>query len=171
MKRRVCACVSVCLLCCMLALPAHAAEPVESPVVVEAGVEGYLVNIVDFLSTFAPLLQNLSDDSDTQLPILQDIQSSAGSGGSVAVQAPPVTHDLLVPPERPEGSLAATMEEIFGAYTPLTYEVNTYTDSGIVTTTEVVPGLAGMDWPFLGGVFLFSVMLSGLFKLLGVVLR
>ncbi len=157
----------------MLALPAHAVEPDTAPVepqaVVEAGIEGYLVDIVDWLVTIAPLLQNLSDDSDAQLPILQDIQ--AGSGGSVAVQTPPVTNDLLVPPERVEGSLAATMEEIFGAYTPLTYSVDTYTDSGIVTTTEVVPGLAGMDWPFLGGVFLFSVMLSGLFKLLGVVLR
>ncbi len=33
--------------------------------------------------------------------------------------------------------------------------------------TEIVPGLAGLDWPWLAGTALFAIMLFCLFKLLG----
>lgn len=78
------------------------------------------------------------------------------------------TQNLLVPSERT--GLAATMADIFGTYTPLTYEVTTYAGGTTYTTTEIVPGLAGMDWPYLCGVSLFAIMLFCLYKLIGGVL-
>lgn len=80
-----------------------------------------------------------------------------------------VTKDLQDTPTR--SGLAATMSSIFGEYTPRTYQVVTETDGASYATTEVVPGLAGLDWPYLCGVVLFSIMLLGLYKLMGVVLR
>ncbi len=90
---------------------------------------------------------------------------TVGGGGAVVIR------NLLVPPEREEGGLAATMDDIFGAYTPLTYEVTTYIDGEAVITTEPVPGLAGLDWPWLSGVALFALCAYSVFRLLGVTLK
>lgn len=66
----------------------------------------------------------------------------------------------------------AMVVSLFGEYTPRTYSVTTYlSDGSTVTTTEYVPGLAGLDWPWLAGVALFSLVLWSFFRLLGGVLR
>lgn len=79
--------------------------------------------------------------------------------------------NLLVPTEeRPEGTLAGTMAAIFGPYQPLTYSVTTYVGDQYIVSTEPVPGLAGLDWPWLCGFSLFAICAWSVFRILGVML-
>ena len=49
---------------------------------------------------------------------------------------------------------------LFGTYTPVTF-----TD---VDCVDVIPaGLAGVDWVWIGGLFLFSITLYCVFRILG----
>ncbi len=73
----------------------------------------------------------------------------------------------LDPPASERDGLPGVIEEVFGTYTPRTYSTITYIDGELVYGSELVPGLAGLDWPWLVGVGLFSLMLFCLFKLLG----
>lgn len=62
---------------------------------------------------------------------------------------------------------------LFGSYDPVTYtEYFYYTapDGSVLSDyNEVVAaGLAGVDWPWVAGVFLFAIVLYSLFRLLGV---
>ena len=61
------------------------------------------------------------------------------------------------------------LQDIFGAYTPVTTEV--YSDAGEYVGTVVASGMAGVDWQYLAGVALFAIVLISVFKLLGVVLK
>ena len=49
---------------------------------------------------------------------------------------------------------------IFGTYTPVTDE------AGVI-----VSGAAGVDWPFIAGVVLFSIVLISFFKVVGAVIK
>lgn len=65
-------------------------------------------------------------------------------------------------------SFLEALESIFGEYQPLTYSVTTYLPDGTsVTSTEVVPGLAGLDWVWISAVGLFALFLFCLMRLLG----
>lgn len=57
---------------------------------------------------------------------------------------------------------------IFGAYIPLT--APTLTATGEIVDA-VIPGLAGVDWPYLAGVVLFAIVLYCFFRLVGVLLK
>lgn len=62
---------------------------------------------------------------------------------------------------------------LFGHYEPVTYtHYFTYTaEDGTVLVDsfeQVASGLAGVDWPWVMGVFLFAIVLYSLFRLLGV---
>lgn len=61
------------------------------------------------------------------------------------------------------------IETIFGVYTPVTYDV--LDAEGAVLYTAVADGAAGVDWPYVGGVFLFALVLYSFFRLLGVVFK
>lgn len=68
--------------------------------------------------------------------------------------------------------LSSILISLFGEYTPRTYTAHTYfSDGSVVTSTEYVPGLMGLDWPWLAGVSLFALVLWSFFRLLGGVLR
>lgn len=65
-------------------------------------------------------------------------------------------------------SFLEALESIFGEYQPQTYSVTTYLpDGSSVTSTEVVPGVAGMDWAWISAVGLFALFLFCLMKLIG----
>ena len=66
--------------------------------------------------------------------------------------------------------LPAVVRSVFGDYHQRTQTVTeTAADGTSVTSTEPVPGLAGLDWYWLSGVFLFTVVLWSFFRFLGVV--
>lgn len=63
--------------------------------------------------------------------------------------------------------------DLFGSYQPVTYtEYISYTTADGATMWDsyevVASGLAGVDWPWVAGVFLFAIVLYSLFRLLGV---
>ena len=71
-----------------------------------------------------------------------------------------------------EGSMKYVVRSIFGDYTPVTESVTTYlADGSPVTTTQVVAGVAGVDWMFISGVLLFGILLYSFLRLLGVILH
>lgn len=61
------------------------------------------------------------------------------------------------------------IETIFGVYTPVTYDV--LGADGTVLYTAVADGAAGVDWPYVGGIMLFALVLYSFFRLLGVVFK
>ena len=57
---------------------------------------------------------------------------------------------------------------LFGSYTPRTQTVTEYLpDGSSVTYSEVVPGLAGLDWPWIASVALFAMSLYCVFRMIG----
>ena len=88
--------------------------------------------------------------------------------------------------------MRSLLYSLFGSYTPVTtYVPAVLTDTtvetvttaeGVTTTVEnalsnvelyevVASGLAGVDWPWLAGVFLFAIVLWSFFRLVGVLLN
>ena len=80
----------------------------------------------------------------------------------------PVSVSDLDPGVGSRSSFLEALESIFGEYQPQTYSVTTYLPDGTsVTSTEIVPGVAGMDWVWISAVGLFALFLFCLMKLLG----
>ena len=61
---------------------------------------------------------------------------------------------------------------VLGEYSPRTQTVTQYiSDGSSETYTEIVPGVAGMDWAWLSGAALFGLVLFSFFKFVGVLLK
>lgn len=61
---------------------------------------------------------------------------------------------------------------VLGEYTPRTQTVTEYLSDGSAETyTEIVPGVAGMDWEWISGSVLFGMVLFCFLKLVGVLLK
>ena len=86
--------------------------------------------------------------------MLNDLRSGVGDGSLLDAQG-----------------LKAVIRSIFGEYQPVTTTaVYTETVDGEVITSlvdVVAAGSAGVDWEYVSGVVLFSIMLFCMFKLLG----
>lgn len=69
--------------------------------------------------------------------------------------------------------MAEVVESVLGEYQRRTYTVEVYDDNGdlIGTSTEYVPGLAGLDYAWITGAILFAMFIGGIFKLLGGLIR
>lgn len=65
--------------------------------------------------------------------------------------------------------MKSLMLTIFGSYTPITYP--TYLPDGSFDTNVVASGLAGCDWEYIGGVFLFGVVLYCTLRIIEAVIR
>ena len=91
---------------------------------------------------------------------------AADESGTITATAPDVSEKEYTTP------LAEVLYDLFGAYTPRTQTVTVYAADGTATTySEVIPGLAGLDWNWLLCAALFLVtmycvlrMIGGLFK-------
>lgn len=70
------------------------------------------------------------------------------------------------------GTLPGFLRAMFGEYTPKTQTVTTYFDGKpLETSTEYVPGIAGMDVEWIASVFLFGMVVYCLFRILGGMVR
>lgn len=68
--------------------------------------------------------------------------------------------------------LAKVIHDVFGVYTVQTQEVSgVHADGTAFTYHEPVPGLAGLDWYWLSGVFIFCIAFLSLFRLIGVLAK
>ena len=75
-------------------------------------------------------------------------------------------------PAAADSGLRSLMGSIFGVYQPNSYQSVVQLSDGTAQIVEVVPsGAAGVDWQYVGGVFLFGVMLYCIFRLFGAVLK
>lgn len=74
--------------------------------------------------------------------------------------------------EEGDNSLLALVNRVFGEYQPRTQTVTeTMTDGTVVTYSEPIGGLSGLDFYWLGGVLVFSIVLISFFKFLGGIFR
>ena len=65
-------------------------------------------------------------------------------------------------------NMPGLLTSMFGTYSPRTQTVTEYLPDGSnVTYTEVVPGLAGLDWPWIASVALFAMSLYCVFRMIG----
>jgi len=99
--------------------------------------------------------------STEDLPVVQSFSTSSP--------------DLLAAGASLDGStaMADVVTAVFGEYQRQTYTVTHYDSSGNVigTSTEFVPGLAGLDYAWIAGVSLFALVLAGFLRLIGGLLR
>lgn len=69
-------------------------------------------------------------------------------------------------------TLTDTVEALFGPYTPRTQTVTEYlSDGSVVESQQIVPGLAGLDYPWLASVSFFGLVMFCFFKMLGGLLK
>ena len=76
------------------------------------------------------------------------------------------------PDDSAPDTIRAVLENLLGTYTPKTQTVTQVLADGTeITHEEYVQGLPGLDWSWLASLFVFSLMLLCLFRLLGSVIR
>lgn len=75
--------------------------------------------------------------------------------------------DDVAAPADPE-TVPGLITALFGSYTPRTQTVTEHlSDGSTVTYTEVVPGIAGLDWPWIVSAVLFAMSLYCVFRMIG----
>lgn len=118
------------------------------------------------LSTAESLGDTPADDTtqtDTGSPVI--IMQSESS-------APSATRSTVLDTPSLSDGLPTVVRSVFGEYQVRTQTVTEIAADGTSTTSvEPVPGLAGLDWYWLSGVFLFSLVLWSFFRFLGVVFK
>lgn len=181
--KRLCPLLALLLLCCSLVVPALAVgEDEGDPApVIEVPAEPSVDPPADL-----PVDESVPPDEDTTVfdvlaspdttvTIPEEITGSVFNfdlNFNGAVQPVQYTSTEIMPssdgPDNTRPGLAGVVSSIFGDYSPLCYTVDTVIDGEIVDTDiQVVPGLAGLDWEWIGGIVLFSVMLYCFMKLIG----
>jgi len=119
-----------------------------------------------------------SDGVPDPVPVVSS-DLSTGLGGSApdslypayeSAMSPYSTYSIDdTPASYASGTMADAIINLFGEYQPRTQTVTDYHSDGTsVSYEQYVPGAAGMDWNWLAGAALFTVVLWSLFKLLGV---
>lgn len=117
----------------------------------------------------------LSNTADT--PETGENADTPVTGSQVIVMqsedTPSTTRSVsLDTPTLETAGLPAVVRSVFGDYHQRTQTVTeTAADGTATTSTEPVPGLAGLDWYWLSGVFLFTIVLWSFFRFLGVVFK
>jgi len=151
--------------------------------------ESTLSNADDIVRS--PDTSYISDDADTTPPI-SSIDVDDGKTTVVIVQQPATTDaektDDAVTDGEDDQAVALTttvdaheedatglpgvVKSVFGEYHPRTQTITeTRADGTVLTSVECVPGLAGLDWYWISGVFMFGLVLWSFFRFLGGVLK
>lgn len=95
-----------------------------------------------------------------------DLSLTLADQPAAAVAAP-----ALDAPEPADGFVQA-VSAIIGTYNPRTETVTVTAEDGSVQTyQQIVPGLAGMDWPWIFSALLFAVVVYSFLRCVGVLLR
>ena len=134
----------------------------------------------DDAATTPPISSIDVDDGKTTVVIVQqpattdadktDDEATDGEGDQTAadVQLTTTVDDHV---EDVTG-LPGVVKSVFGEYHPRTQTITeTRSDGTVLTSVECVPGLAGLDWYWLSGVFMFGLVLWSFFRFLGGVLK
>lgn len=162
----------VCLLLVSLTLPTYAVEPVdpedEEPAATELPVaevaqddRNVIVNVI--------LPADASAADPEELPA--DIQLPADSEPAPSVFTVYALNERSDAPSD-EPALHAAVVQLFGEYSPRTQTVTQYLDDGSsVSYTQMVSGVAGLDWEWISEVSLFALVLFSVLRLIGGLLK
>ena len=155
--------VLILLICTALPVSVMAEEPaetVQSPVevITEETAQGVTVNV------------NLPTASESAgSPETEPAESLAVSTYSVSTLNEPEFHASA---ETEQQTMKDVVVMVLGDYSPKTQTVTQYLSDGSAETyTEIIPGVAGMDWEWISGAALFSMVLLSFLKLVGVLLK
>lgn len=144
-------------------LPAHAAEvgdmpeptPTQEPITVETQADDK--NIV--VNVTIPAVEPTSSPQESETP-------------EVTTAPIPYSVASLDEPTTTGATLSDTVTALFGPYTPRTQTVTDHLADGTsVTYQQIIPGVAGLDWSWLAGVGFFALVLYGLLRMLGGLLK
>jgi len=81
-------------------------------------------------------------------------------------------YDIEPASDAEEQTMRDVVALVFGEYIPRTQTVTEHlSDGSSVTYTEVVSGVAGLDWEWITGAGLFALALFSFFKIVGVFLK
>ena len=76
--------------------------------------------------------------------------------------------ELADPSDEGAAALKETITDLIGTYTPRTQTVTEYlSDGSVIEYQQIVPGLAGLDYPWLAAATFFGLLLFCFFKILG----
>jgi len=147
-----------------------AADPVEDPVVEEPAADPVEDSVVE-----EPAADPVQDPvEEDPVDLLEDPfydEYEAESFPSYAVMSLN-EEDPAVVSDPEERSMKDVVVMVLGEYTPRTQTVTQYLSDGSSDSyTEIVPGVAGMDWEWISGAVLFGLVLFSFFKFVGVLLR
>lgn len=146
-----------------------AEEPAASPVEIETTTsqeEGVTVNVTITQPEAAPatVSEDLLEDPEA-------VPATVSLDAAYTVTSPTVLEDDE--PVDGDPVMVDVITSILGEYRRQTYTVEQYDSNGdlIATSTEYVPGLAGLDWAWIAGAIFFGLVLSAGFRLLGGLIR
>lgn len=117
---------------------------------------------------------------NVNLPGTTDPVDSSSDSGEELEQTVASTYSVAAlnetEPETASDPEQQTMKDVIvmvlGDYSPRTQTVTQYlSDGSSETYTEIVPGVAGMDWEWISGAGLFGLVLFSFLKLVGVLLK
>ena len=168
-------------LCLCLPVSAFASEPDEASDPVPSGVEDTSDALTDTVTETVTtetdgnnITVNVTlPSSESSVASLEEDESLLEDGSGEEEEAPSyasyATRSLDdVETSDDTSTLPGVVTALFGTYTPRTQTVTEYlSDGSSVTYSEVVPGLAGLDWPWVSSVALFSMALYCVFRLIG----
>ena len=152
-------------------------QSVEEPVSLETEVDGK--QIVLNMTVTPPSVSVTTEPSvvnveapvvNVEAPALTSSESLDSSGSAEVVPAfsSSSTFSLDSSGTDSGSTIRSVLENLLGVYTPRTQTVTEHLEDGTeVSYQQYVPGLAGVDWTWLSALFIFSLMLYCLFRLLG----
>lgn len=133
------------------------------------------------LTDTTPIASVDSDDGKTtvivvQAPAAESSEEKTGDATAVDGEEVSATGAQLTtaidPHTEDSTGLPGVVKSVFGEYHPRTQTITeTLVDGTVLTSTECVPGLAGLDWYWISGVFMFGLILWSFFRFLGGVLK
>jgi hypothetical protein len=150
----------------------------EEPVTVEtipSPEEGMTVNVTIQQPETASDASAPADSAEDPAADLVEGEASSLEDGQSYRTYSVTSPDVLETVQSGDGSsvMADVVVQVLGEYQPKTQTVQELDSAGnvIATSTEYVPGLAGLDYHWITGAVLFTVFLLGIFKLLGGLMR
>lgn len=151
----------------LLTCPAFAVEEASAPdaaapmETVEQ--DGVTVNVT--IAPPEPLSATLLPDAENTAEPSSDV-SAVRTFSIVSPEVPPAADGAY-------STMASVVLSVLGEYQRQTYIVEETDTQGnvIATSTQYVPGLAGLDYHWIAGAFLFALFLYGVLRLLGGVMR
>lgn len=165
------------MVCTILPVSAMAEEGVEDPA--DPVAQGEQVE-VSAENTEQDIIVNVNLPSSVTDPVTED--PAVGDPEEIIAEDPAIastysvaaldetSSDPVLDPEMQTMKDVVVM--VLGDYSPRTQTVTQYlSDGSSETYTEIVPGVAGMDWEWISGAGLFGLVLFSFLKLVGVLLK